>query len=328
MAGVTPQGFVRLRLPEIRTAIIDDLRQRLIDAGLPDDIETTPDTITGLLIDTFAEREAAIWELSEGVYYSMYPGSASGVQLDRAASFTGVTRQDAEYSLVQLTLYGTQGTLVPEGAQARNSTTQDVWQTTEDVTISSAAAKHVQIVPTVADSATYTITINGTPYSYTSDATATLPEILAGLVAQFTGTTFNIVNNGAELSIIEDTAPAMAVTLTANLQFNLIGSAVEARSLQKEAVSAPIDSIDTMITLVPGWNDVTNLTDASEGRRVETDAELRARYDLGVYRLGAATLPSFRPNILEDVQGVTAVKVSKTRPTRWMRLGTSRIPYA
>ena len=103
--GVTPLGFVRPRLPEIRQEIIDDLRARLRASGLSDDIQTRPDSVLGLLIDTFAERETALWELSEGVYFSMYPGSAVGAQLDRAASFSGVVRKSAVAGTVEVVLY-------------------------------------------------------------------------------------------------------------------------------------------------------------------------------------------------------------------------------
>ena len=72
--GVTPEGFVRPRLPEIRMEIIEELRRNLRARGLPDDMETRPDSVTGVVIDTFAEREAALWEMGEGVYYAMYPG--------------------------------------------------------------------------------------------------------------------------------------------------------------------------------------------------------------------------------------------------------------
>jgi len=65
--GVTPAGFIRKRLADIRPEIIAALRNNLQAAGLSGDIETRPDSVMGILIDTFAEREAALWELSEGI---------------------------------------------------------------------------------------------------------------------------------------------------------------------------------------------------------------------------------------------------------------------
>lgn len=42
MNGVTPYGFVKMRLPEIRQAIAADLKNRLVAAGLDGNIETRP----------------------------------------------------------------------------------------------------------------------------------------------------------------------------------------------------------------------------------------------------------------------------------------------
>ena len=307
MAGITATGFEKLRLPEIRAAIYDDYRNRLRAAGFSDDIDTRPDSITGLLVDTFAEREAAMWELSEALYYAMYPLSADSVTLDRATSFTGVSRIQAEYSRVILTLYGTQGTTVPAGSQARDSITQTVWQTEQAGTITKSAAKDVRIAPTVADSTAYTITIDTTAYTYTSGTGATLASVIAGIKQQFVATLFNVTDDGATVRIVVDTAPSMALSVGTNLTITEIGSPVQARSLEKKPLVADAGNIDTIITGVAGWDRVSNLQDAVIGRATETDAELRARYNDGVYRLGAAILPSIKPNILQNVPGVTAV---------------------
>src|SRR5690625_7508656 len=96
--GVVDIGFVRPRLPELRREIVADLKNRLQSNGFSADIETRPDSLYGLLIDTFAEREAALWETAEQVYYAMYPGSAVGAALDQSVSFAGVERSEAEPS--------------------------------------------------------------------------------------------------------------------------------------------------------------------------------------------------------------------------------------
>src|SRR4051812_11900213 len=86
--GVLATGFVKMRLDQIRAAIVADLTFRL--GGVV--VETRPDSIMGQLIDTFAEREATLWEMAGGVYAAMYPPTASGVNLDNAVAFAGVLR--------------------------------------------------------------------------------------------------------------------------------------------------------------------------------------------------------------------------------------------
>lgn len=307
--GVTPEGFIKMRLPEIREAIVADLRNRLIAEGLSPDIETRPDSVMGLMIDTFAEREAALWEMGEGVYYAMYPGSASGVALDRSVSFTGVTRLLPEPSLDYVVLYGLQGTTVPAGSQIRNRVTQNLWETTEDQVISALEAVDATLVPTVQNSALYRVTIDGVNYDYTSDASATVAEILAGIVAAVSISDVNAISDGAAVRLEDLTGAEFSLAVSANLTISRIGSRVIARTVENIAEAVSAGDLNTIVTLVAGWTSVNNVGAGTVGRALESDAELRARYPLGVFRLGAATLPSLAPNILNDVIGVTAVKV-------------------
>lgn len=307
--GVTPTGFVRPRLPEIRAEIVASLTSRLQAAGYSDPIETRPDSLIGLLIDTFAERETAVWEQAEAVYYAMYPSSAVDAQLDRAISFTGVTRLNASNSSVYLILYGTEGTVVPALSQVRNSVTQTLWETEADTTIGAGTAGDAFIRPIVANNATYTATIDGTARSYTSDGNATLAEILAGLGAAMTASGHTVTNDGAQLRIRANGRESFTLQVTSNLQITRLGTPALAHALDSGAITAAVGELSTIVTLVPGWDTVSNLQVASVGRLVETDSELRARYKTGVYRLGAATLPAIEANINSLVLGVTSVKV-------------------
>src|SRR5690349_21710010 len=109
--GLTPGGFVRMRLPEIQRAIFDDLA-----AATGEPWDETPNSFMGQLVAVFAEREAALWELLEQVYLSAYPVTASGQSLDLATSYAGVRRLQDSRSRVPVILFGTQGTVVPQGS--------------------------------------------------------------------------------------------------------------------------------------------------------------------------------------------------------------------
>lgn len=307
--GVTPAGFVRPRLPEIRVEIIAALRANLRAKGLPDDIETRPDSVMGVLIDTFADREAALWEMGEGVYYAMYPGSASGTSLDRAVAFSGVSRLPAERSKCYVIVYGLQGTPVPAGAQIRNRVTQTLWETVQAVTISALAAADARLVPIVQNDATYTVTVNGVDYSYTSDAVATIGDILAGLVAALAAGPMQVSSDGSAIRLLAVDIGEAAVSATANLSVATLGSRVLAQTIDPAAEAVEPGDLDTIVTLVDGWQAVANLVSGSVGRSTETDAELRRRYQTGVFRFGAATLPSIAPNIQREVSGIRAIKV-------------------
>lgn len=307
--GVTPEGFVRPRLPEIRVEISEDLLARIRATGYSGTIETRPDSLFGLLIDTFAERETALWEQMEAVYFAMYPSSASGAQLDRAVSFTGVARLNAQPSSVYVMLYGVEGTVVPALSQVRNQVTQSLWQIETDITIGAGAAGDASLRPLVANSTAYTVTIDGVPYTYTSDASATLSEILAGLAAQLAASGQTISSDAAVVRIRANGRESFALQMSASLVVSQLGTPALASSVENGELTAEIGELAEIVTLVPGWNTVGNLQAASVGRLVETDAELRQRYRTGVYVLGAATLPAIEANLLDKVPGIQSVRV-------------------
>lgn len=307
--GVTDIGFVRPRLPELRRDIISDLKDRLAANNFPTGIETRPDSLYGLFIDTFGEREAALWETMEQVYYAMYPGSARGAALDRAVSFAGVERTQAEPSRANVVLYGDASTTVPAGSQIRNRSTNTLWQTTEDQTIGAGEAIDLEIaVDTVADSTLYKVTLDATDYTYTSTASATRQGILDGLTSALASASQDTRNNGAVLKIT-GRVDNFSVSLSGNLVFNLIGSQVVAETIESIPEETLPGYLSAIVTLVTGWDTVNNLTPGTVGRRTETDSQLRQRYKLGVFRLGRSTQAAMEANIFENVLGVEAVRV-------------------
>jgi uncharacterized phage protein gp47/JayE len=306
--GVTPEGFVRPRLPELRQEVVQDLNDRLRNAGYTGEVETRPNSITGLLIDTFAEREAALWELAEAVYLSMYPGSAWGTSLDNAVSFTGVRRLAPEKSRCYVVCYGAVSTVVPAGSQIRHRTTQSIWATAADVAISTANAADVVIVPAVIANQLYRITIGGADYTFTSDATPTIAEVLAGLVSAVSRSGLSVASDGASIRVTSDGRVAFSVTLGGPLSISRVGSPVLGETMTPMAEPAVPGDLNGIVTTVEGWDSVVNLQAASVGRVSENDAALRARYPTGLFRLGAATKPSIAPNVRDRVAGITAIK--------------------
>lgn len=306
--GVTPLGFVRPRLPEIRAEIAAELIARLQAVGYDGAIETRPDSLFGLLIDTFAERETAVWEQTEAVYYGMYPSSASGSQLDRAVSFAGVFRLQAQPSSINLVLYGIEGTVVPAGSQVRNQTTGTIWQTLTATTIGKGAVADAALRPTPAAFTLYRVTIDGVNYDYTSTA-ASLSAILAGMVGAIMPSGHQVSQDGAVVHIAPTGQSDFSLQTSGSVVVAGFGSPAVAESIDLGDVTAEYAQISDIVTLVPGWNAVSNLEGASPGRLAETDAQLRERYKTGVYLLGAATLPSLQANLESRVSGLRTVKV-------------------
>ena len=293
MSGVTPYGFVKMRLPEIRQAIAADLKNRLMAAGLDGNIETRPDSVLGMLIDTFAEREAALWENAEAVYNAMYPQTAVGVSLDRAVSLAGVARLGAQKAYTRLIFWGAKGTVVPKGAQV-SAENGSLWATDEAVNISETAAAGLVLQATGDDVG---LTCNGVVYR---------ADKLVGLAAKFEGSGLLANYDGANLTLTAQDGVNRRFGDFVGLQVLEIGAAVAATASDNEATAAA-GEINRLVE--PVANRVSNPMAASAGRAAETDAELAYRHGMAVYRLGRATLPALAANIRADVPQIREIGV-------------------
>jgi hypothetical protein len=73
-------------------------------------------------------------------------------------------------------------------------------------TLDATRARDVKVTPIAQNATTYTITINGTPFAFLSDADATVAEIVTGLVAAITAGSEPVTatDNGTDLDIQGD----------------------------------------------------------------------------------------------------------------------------
>jgi uncharacterized phage protein gp47/JayE len=303
--GITQTGFARMRLPEIRSMIIDDLQAR---TGLLFDTRT--DSISGQFIDTFAEREAALWELAEAVYHAMFPISAFGSNLDHAVSFAGVRRLFESRSKVFAVLYGVEGTVVTAGALVRQVQTRASLALDADTTITAAAVIDATvIIENVAVGNVYTVLIDGVAYSVTAglvDDAFTLTAALA-IALNVARPAVSTDANTIRLTVLEFSPFALAVA--GNIRITVLGSGGNFTSEVYGPLELPPGTVTLIATTQTGWDAVNNLLPGSTGRSDEPDDALRRRYDTGVFRLGAGTVDSIDANLRQNIPGLLALRV-------------------
>ena len=179
MVGLSAAGFERKRLPDIKTEI-----ENYLKATLGETIDLRAESVFGQIVGVLSLPIAEQWEQLEKVWLAFDPDYSDGVSLDSLAALAGITRISATSTLVAANLYGSEGTVVPAGAEARNTQTGDTYLLSEAVTITKAAATVATARITSVDDATdYTVTLSGTDYEITSDADATEEEIRLALSA-------------------------------------------------------------------------------------------------------------------------------------------------
>jgi uncharacterized phage protein gp47/JayE len=308
--GLTTEGFVPKRLEDI----INSLKARSATT-FGANINTEDDAVLGQLIDVISGEFVSLWELAEAIYNGFVPSSAEGAQLDDVCEIVGVSRQPATSSRVYVTLTGDIGTVIPGGtvfsksadnAQFASDTAAEIDITGLNGAITSQVASAV---------GNYNTTINGNTVTYVSATTD--PAVIAAGIADainndpvsnlVVSATHNVSDDTVTIRTL-DIRTTASFTVSANQQFNQGLVPTLTLSVEQAPISAPLTTIDTIDTPVPGLNEVINEEVAVLGRLVETDTELRIRRAESLRLAGAATPDAIRAAV-GNVSGVSSVQV-------------------
>ncbi len=274
MAGVTSEGFVTKTLSEIQASLQAGFRR-----VFGKHVNVDPRSRVGQTIDIFSEALSETWDLAEAVAGALDPSSASGILLDNLAAITGLTRLAPAKSIANILAIGTAGTVLAIGRQAGVTGTTTVFQTTAGGTIT-ALAGWITATPYTEGAL---VTSSGSVWRCTAAGTsgATAPT--------GTGPTHN--DGGIIWSFQGAGTAAVLIASEATVTGRLQGFA---------------GSITSIITPVAGWSLVTNPLDATPGRDLETDTELRLRRQQRIANVGSSPLQA----ITSELQAVSGVSTA------------------
>jgi len=171
--GITDIGFVRKRLDEI----LND-KNSAVQAIFGPDINLTPQSPDGQINGTLSESDAALWELAQACYDAFNPDAAVGNILSNLVQLNGITRLPATPSIVELSLTGTDSTVIPQGSIV--STASGIqYSTDSEVTISGATLVNASaVIPGATISLAGTITEIDTPVAGWSTVTNPLDAVI------------------------------------------------------------------------------------------------------------------------------------------------------
>lgn len=274
--GLTEDGFLAKNLTTIREEL-----NAAAQAAFGSSIDVGDRSVFGQLFGIMAERYALLWELLEALYSLQDPDKAIGAALEALCLLTGTFRPTATYSVVTLTLTGNPTTLVNSGSQASTVSTDELFQTTANATITALSAWTTSTVYSVGAR----VTNASRAYECITAGTSNSPAP--------TGTSDDFADGGGvHWTYLGEGTGAIDV----------LGRAVEAGE-----IAAAARDIKTIETQVSGWNSVINLLDATEGRDVATDEELRLLREAELAKAGTSTADALRSDLigLDDVLAVT-----------------------
>lgn len=270
--GYTPKPLVVIR-EELNAAL---------RAAFGNSIDLTNLSIFGQIVGILSEHLALLWEQSEATNSSQDVDKATGAALEALCSLTGTFREPASYSTVVLTLTGTPTTVVPSGTRVATTSTE----------VEFALAANVTIVALTAWAPSTSYAVGDQRYNGTNAYICTVAGTSAGSGGP-TGTG----------SAITDGAGTLV------WRFLGVGTgAVDASALATATgpVAAVAFDITTIVNAVSGWDGVINLNDASLGRTVMTDSELRLLREQELATGGSSTVNALRAELLRVADVISA----------------------
>lgn len=304
--GVTDTGFIRKRLPVIKSEMEAELRERF------GEINTEPDSVFGQIVGVLSKREADLWEGAEAVYNAFYPATATGASLDNVADIVGVNRLAATNTRVTLDLTGAPGATVPAGSQATVPETGAVFATIAATPLTASAAVAARIAFNSTGAATYTVNVNfeAATLVYTTGALQTLlAAAINGLSQPVTAT----VDGTAIVLTADDGETTFLVEVSAQMVIASVTCPAEAQAIVTGPVLALAGTVDNINTPVSGWTAVNNPRDGVTGRNIETDVELRLRRRNSLRVIGSASVEAIRSRLIQEIQDVLSVAVFENR---------------
>jgi uncharacterized phage protein gp47/JayE len=326
MSGLTSTGFELESINSVKTEIEDALKAQLGPA-----INLVAPSVFATIIGIMAEREALIWQVAEDVYNSQYPDTASGTSLDNVVALTGISRLKATPTRHPgVLLFGTAGTTIPLGTQLSvQGSPGTVFTTDTPVTLVSGVNAVQQLAFSAVPAAgSFTLTFrneNLPPLSFAATA-ADLQAALNGLnsLSQTTVTgsmtagfniTFAGVNGtqpqpvlGVHANTLLDSGNSPVTILPTLVTAGTAQGSVAVTATNTGALPAPARSITVINTPVAGLSAVLNQDDATIGRYIESDSELRVRRQKTLQVGGSSTPDAIRSKLLA-LPGVTDVFV-------------------
>lgn len=284
-----------------------------------------PESFLNHLLTNIADKIAELWEFGEDVYYSQYPYSAEGINLDNAAQYGGSTRETAAKSYYVIHCTGKDGSLQAAGTMIESDTNPSIQLTLADdklITRSSFNKAVIKVASLGAGSA-YTVALNGAVYAFSPENADSL-EVLNGLSKAITDkyftTTVDEENKWITIEAVDITSTNVLV-LSENLTTETVTSLLTFGTVDTGDILIPDGAITRIVKADASLISVVNHCDYIAGRDEETDVEFRRSYADKIFNRSSNMLESIKSAILNNVQGVTSVAPYENPSHMWDDFG-------
>lgn len=306
--GVTVNGFVRKRLPEIREDIFKSLEQNLGST-----VSRQPNSMIGVLVGVYAAELDRMWQLLERDYYDRSPISASEGSLDNTLAYTNVQRKKAQASYLYAVCYGRSGMVLPANCQIKD-TSGYKWNIIEESTITLNDCVHVTLeVETPTKGKVYSVQFdNDAVIKYTAQENDTALIVAVALASQSVPKWQGSIVEGKLVFERTDRRYGAVVVPNESFVVTQVGSPIRFDCEEYGEIEPLLNSVNYINTNYDGWFSVSNESETYVGRDYETASEVRQRYASAVFRNSIGMKESIKAALLE-LQDVTSVTIYENR---------------
>lgn len=303
---LTPQGFTAKRFTDILSDINDELIQ-----SLAADLNTSPDTLYGVLMNIISAAISDQEELAQAVADQFNLDKATGKWLDDIVAYIGLFRQGQTKTSGKVYLKGSPNLAVSTSVVFADRLSNR-YRLLIPTTLSSSISHSAELsIPTPSNGLLYSVTIDGVPFTATADVSSTVASIGSELATTINGTSIGVSAEydatSTRLVITDDEVlGSFSVTTNSNLIIQRIENIVNIIAEQFGPIFTSAGELNTIVTPIGGLFGVNNPLDLTTGRNIETDEELRLRHSLSTQQAGSGTLAAIVA-ATRNVEGVTAV---------------------
>ena len=306
--GVTVNGFVRKRLPEIREDIFKSLEQKLGSS-----VSRQPNSMIGVLVGVYAAELDRMWQLLERDYYDRSPISAGEGSLDNTLAYTNVQRKKAQASYLYAVCYGRSGMVLPANCQIKDASGYK-WNIIEESTITLNDCVHVTLevkVPTKGK--IYSVQFdNDAVVKYTAQENDTALIVAVALASQSVEKWQGSIVDGKLVFERSDRRYGAVVVPNESFVVTQVGSPIRFDCEEYGAIEPLLNSVTYINTNYDGWFSVSNESETYVGRDYETASEVRQRYASAVFKNSVGMVESIKAALME-LQDVTSVTIYENR---------------
>ena len=317
MAGITPEGISIKRQSEVLADIRDKAKPIFQDLVPPGEIVDVSNSSTlGRLTALFSIPVSDLWELAQQVYNAFDPNTAEGIALDNLVALLGVVRRDSTNSSLMLNVWGTEGTYIPASTSEVRTLDNNMYTIESGVIFDRAnnTGFLINLPNNLVVGRIYGFKIiqgsNKIIIRKTATASDNHATILIDLLGQMANhsTLYTSVIEGDGLRVVTNDvyntiSLVVANTLLAELRYPTSGYNEVEGAIPQEPETATI-----IATPILGWVSVSNPFPATLGRGVETDEELRLRFQDVKFR-SSQNISDALYSALMDIPSVRYVRI-------------------